>query len=445
MQSEMAGVAGPDFPPTERHRHQVRHGQERQGRDDRVEPRQSYLALLYSPDRDVRATPSTSITSNTRPTRTRWRPRWRASIERDMYYAKARNYKSALEAALFPDQVPVSVYDNLIASIHRQLPALHHYYDVRRRKMGLEGNSPLRHLRAHPGKIDSRHTWDEAVDVDPGRPGAAGQRVLRRDRRRASATAGATATRTAASRAAPSRPAPTTATLTSSSTTSPTCSTPSSRWPTRAATRCTATSRARISPMPTTSTRLSSPKWPAPSTKRCSSRYLLKHARDKHERASLLNREIDAIRQTIFRQTMFAEFEKLAHASAEAGEPLTLDRIKEIYHGLLQALLRPRLHARSRIGPGVPPRAALLPDVLRLQVRHGHVGGDRAGRSRARRRRAGTERLSRLPQGRLLERPARPAARRRRRYGKARPRRSRARPLRPRWSRNWTRSNPDQE
>ena len=59
------------------------------------------------------------------------------------------------------------------------------------------------------------------------------------------------------------------------------------------------------------------------------------------ERAFLFNRQIDAIRGTIFRQTMFAEFEKLAHASVEAGEPLTLDRFKEIYHGLLTAYFGP--------------------------------------------------------------------------------------------------------
>ena len=69
--------------------------------------------------------------------------------------------------------------------------------------------------------------------------------------------------------------------------------------------------------------------------------YLLRHARDKQQRAMLINRQIDAIRSTIFRQTMFAEFEKLAHASAEAGEPLTLERLKEIYHGLLQLYFGP--------------------------------------------------------------------------------------------------------
>ena len=97
------------------------------------------------------------------------------------------------------------------------------------------------------------------------------------------------------------------------------------------------------------------------------------------------------MRGTIFRQTMFAEFEKLAHASAESGEPLTLDRFKEIYRELLAALLRARFRARRRVEPGVPADPAFLSGVLRLQVRHRHVGGDRPGRSRDRGGPAGTD------------------------------------------------------
>jgi hypothetical protein len=55
----------------------------------------------------------------------------------------------------------------------------------------------------------------------------------------------------------------------------------------------------------------------------------------------LVNRQIDAIRGTIIRQTMFAEFEKLIHASAESGEPLTIDRLTEIYRGLLKLYFGP--------------------------------------------------------------------------------------------------------
>jgi oligoendopeptidase F len=71
------------------------------------------------------------------------------------------------------------------------------------------------------------------------------------------------------------------------------------------------------------------------------SKHLLAKAKNDAERAFLVNRQIDAIRGTLIRQTMFAEFEKLAHASAENGEPLTLERFKEIYRGLLELYFGP--------------------------------------------------------------------------------------------------------
>ena len=70
-------------------------------------------------------------------------------------------------------------------------------------------------------------------------------------------------------------------------------------------------------------------------------RHLMAHARDDRQRAFLINRQIDAMRGTIIRQTMFAEFEKQAHASAESGEPLTIDRLTELYRELLQQYFGP--------------------------------------------------------------------------------------------------------
>ena len=65
--------------------------------------------------------------------------------------------------------------------------------------------------------------------------------------------------------------------------------------------------------------------------------YLLeKHKDDKKMRTYLLNREIDNIRATLIRQTMFAEFEKLTHEIIEKNEALTLDQLREIYRGLLK-------------------------------------------------------------------------------------------------------------
>src|SRR5947209_3987464 len=52
-------------------------------------------------------------------------------------------------------------------------------------------------------------------------------------------------------------------------------------------------------------------------------------------RAYLINRQIDDIRGTVYRQTMFAEFEKITHALEEAGEALTLDTFRAKYRELL--------------------------------------------------------------------------------------------------------------
>jgi len=71
------------------------------------------------------------------------------------------------------------------------------------------------------------------------------------------------------------------------------------------------------------------------------SAHLACQACDDKERAYLINREIDGIRATIFRQTMFAEFEKATHEMAEGGEPVTLEALQSIYGALLRDYFGP--------------------------------------------------------------------------------------------------------
>ena len=67
------------------------------------------------------------------------------------------------------------------------------------------------------------------------------------------------------------------------------------------------------------------------------SRYLLEHYKnDPLKTVYILNREIDNIRATLFRQTMFAEFEKITHHTVESNSALTLDVITDTYQGLLE-------------------------------------------------------------------------------------------------------------
>jgi oligoendopeptidase F len=69
--------------------------------------------------------------------------------------------------------------------------------------------------------------------------------------------------------------------------------------------------------------------------------HMLERAEDRRERAYLINREVDSIRATIIRQTMFAEFEKITHEMAEAGQPLTVDAFKQVYRQLLEQYFGP--------------------------------------------------------------------------------------------------------
>ena len=59
------------------------------------------------------------------------------SAKADVFRARARHYPSALEAALFPDDVPVEVYEGLIKSVRANLKPLFRYFDLRRRLLGL--------------------------------------------------------------------------------------------------------------------------------------------------------------------------------------------------------------------------------------------------------------------------------------------------------------------
>ncbi len=69
--------------------------------------------------------------------------------------------------------------------------------------------------------------------------------------------------------------------------------------------------------------------------------YLLKQAKDPQTRLLLLNQRLESIRLTIFRQTLFAEFELLFHEQAEKGEVLTADFLNSTYKGLIQKYYGP--------------------------------------------------------------------------------------------------------
>ena len=61
-----------------------------------------------------------------------------AQVKRDIFFSRARRYSSSLQAALEPINVPESVYDNLLATVDANLPALHRYLTLRKKLLGLD-------------------------------------------------------------------------------------------------------------------------------------------------------------------------------------------------------------------------------------------------------------------------------------------------------------------
>lgn len=60
------------------------------------------------------------------------------SVKMDNYYTRVRGYGSTCERALFADNAPVSVYDKLIEAVHSGLPTMRRYLELRRRVLGLK-------------------------------------------------------------------------------------------------------------------------------------------------------------------------------------------------------------------------------------------------------------------------------------------------------------------
>ena len=78
--------------------------------------------------------------------------------------------------------------------------------------------------------------------------------------------------------------------------------------------------------------------------------YLLKNASSKEEKVYLLNYYLEQFRTTVYRQTMFAEFEKICHAKVEGGEPLTSEEFTNIYYDLNKKYYGDSCNVNEEIG-----------------------------------------------------------------------------------------------
>ena len=339
MQGEMAQVSGKAF------RHlldgDLKCGAVKNERGEQVElSNATFMQLLISPKRNVRKTAFHQYYAQFRGHENTLAATLSGSIQKDVYYSRVRGYESSLAAALYPDNVPKSVYDNLIAAVRNKLPAVHHYYEVRRRKMGLRD---IHHYDTYVpilSELSVRHNWKQAVKVvidslsplgseycgvlERGLSGRWCDRYPNQGKQSGAFSSGSYDADPYILMNYKPEVLDDVFTLAH-----------------EAGHSMHSHYSAKHQPFEYYHYTIFVAEVASTFNEQLLSRHLMARARDDQQRAYLINREIDGIRGTIIRQTMFAEFEKLTHEMAEAGEPLTVQAFQAAYRQLLDSYFGP--------------------------------------------------------------------------------------------------------
>ena len=96
-----------------------------------------YSAMLESPNREVRKNAFITFYDSYWHLKNTLAASYSASVKKDVFFAKTRKYSSAMEAKLFSDNIPTKVYTGLIEAVHESLPQLQRYMRLRKKALDL--------------------------------------------------------------------------------------------------------------------------------------------------------------------------------------------------------------------------------------------------------------------------------------------------------------------
>jgi oligoendopeptidase F len=117
---------------------------------------QAFTALRDSPDRADRKAVFESFFAAYKPFESTLGATLAALVQGNVLKARSRRFDGALQAALFPNDIPIEVYRNLVAETNAGLPVLHRYFAVRRRLMGLPD---LRYYDLYPPLVPTKRSF----------------------------------------------------------------------------------------------------------------------------------------------------------------------------------------------------------------------------------------------------------------------------------------------
>ncbi|WP_127532508.1 oligoendopeptidase F [Paenibacillus kobensis] len=97
-----------------------------------------YIQFLESKDREVRQNAFKAMYDTYGKLRNTLASTLNANVTKNVFYSRARKYPSTLEMSLFGDNIPKEVYTNLIDTIHKHLPLMYRYMELRKKLLGVD-------------------------------------------------------------------------------------------------------------------------------------------------------------------------------------------------------------------------------------------------------------------------------------------------------------------
>ncbi len=126
----------------------------------------SFYIFMDSPDRRVRKDAYEGIVTTYKNYRNTAAALLNGAVQNHIFNVRARGYDSCLAAALDGSNIPVQVYDNLVNTVHENLPLLHRYQTMRRKVLHLEDGVHDYDLYAPlTAEVKLEYTYEQAVDT----------------------------------------------------------------------------------------------------------------------------------------------------------------------------------------------------------------------------------------------------------------------------------------
>lgn len=257
-----------------------------------------------------------------------------AHLKQEHFFAKARHYASTRAMHLHNGNIPESVYDKLIESVHKHLPALHRYVTLRKKRMGLERLHMYDMYIPLVDAVEKEYTYEEAKAMVVEALAPMGEEYLsvlqsafaegwvdvyENENKRSGAYSWA------AYGTHPYVLMNYQGNLDS------------------VFTLAHEMGHAMHSYFSNKSQPITYSQYlifVAEVASTCNEsllmRHMLEHTQDEKEKQYLINHYLEQFRTTLFRQASFAEFEHIVHTKLAAGEALTKDDLCAIYHGIIR-------------------------------------------------------------------------------------------------------------